>query len=163
MEHTEFTLQVDKHKAMLRKNHIVFGILGYLKLMLSLLIGATLSFIFFMGFHIGVVAAVLAEASAFAALWIYQDKLRGKINHSNELIIIYKGHIYRLSSIWEAFPCIDNGSLNYGCPDFTETEIGGETSFIQFLETVQKGQVLTDGLQDPPMYSRNNAIKFLLM
>ena len=163
MEHTEFTNQIDKHKAILKRNYIAIEIIGYMKLLLSLLIGASIMYLFLTNFKTGIVGIILAEALAVTILWIYSDKLRGKINHSNEIIIIYKGHMYRLSDICEAFPRVDQSSLDDTFQIPEEQDIIVDLSFIDFMEKIHKGQIVAEEQRETPLYAKNHATKFFLM
>ena len=163
MEHTEFNRQIDKHKALLKRNYIICEIIGYLRLLFTLLTGATLSYVFFMSFRIVVIIAILAEVLAFSILWLCHDKLRGKINHSNEIIVIYNGHIYGLSSIWEAYPRVEKGSIETVYQRSEEHDVVVDMSFVQYMENLRKGQVATQDHNASAMYAKNKATKFFLM
>ena len=139
MEQTEFTRQIDKHEAMLKKNNTVSGIVGYTKLLLFLLIGVSLFFIFVKSFKVEIFILILVEASTLIVLWIYHYKVRGKISHSNEIIAINKGHLDRLTGMWAAIPDIETGFTDNDSPYYSDLDIAGNTSFSQLKDSASIG------------------------
>ena len=126
MRRMEITLQIEKHKAIVKKYNTVSGVVGYLKFIMIPLVFAALCFVFIAGlpaelFIVGLLVIV--------ALWTYHNKVRKILDSSNEIITNNKRLLNEFQGSWT--PYVDGGPITQR--DLMN-EPGMETSFSEYVE-----------------------------
>jgi len=126
MRRMEITLQIEKHRAIVKKYNTVSGVVGYLKFIMIPLAFIALCFVFISGipaelFIIGVLAIV--------ALWTYHNKVRRILSSSGEIIDINKRLLNDLPG--NRAPYISDGTFRH---EDISPEPGMEASFQDYVE-----------------------------
>ena len=176
MEQAEFTGQIEKHEARIKKYSAISGAVGCVKLLFALLLGffIVLSFYFMFSGNLRAEMIVwcLITGASLVAVWIYHDKVRDKIKHSGDMITINKKHMDRIADIETA-----NDSLQpfFTSDDFTTQQtavinLNRDTGFSNYYEdTIKKdssGGVTRKPAADPAdeeVFAKAATIKFLMM
>jgi len=124
-----------KHEADLKKDNMVFNVLGYVKLFLVLLMGILMYHIFTKEFPFELIISCAAAFIILVILWIYHNRLHDNINYSKGIISICNRQLDRITGKWTAFE--DTGAEfidaehAYAC----DLDIIGSKSLFQFLNT----------------------------
>ena len=176
MEQADFNGQIEKHRARVKKYNTVSGIIGIVKAICALLLVfcVVLSFYFMFSGNLRakmVIWCLIAGAS-LVAIWIYHDKIRDKIKHSNDMISINKRHIDRISDIESA----NDISQPYLYSDefikrqTTTASNDRDTGFSYYYEkSISRDDASSfrkkpvEEQEDPELFAKATAIKFLLM
>lgn len=128
-----FNELIEKHEAAIKKDNVIFNVVGYIKLFLVILLGISLYFIFAKGFPIGIIVIGAAELAALIAFWIYHDKLHDAINYAKGIVTVSKRQLDRMSGKWTEFKDIGEEFIDtehsYAC----DLDIVGKKSLFQFL------------------------------
>jgi len=119
MNQEEFTRQIEKHKAILEKHNSTSGFIIYVKLSLFLLIGISLCFMFSLGFPKILLIAGLAEGLALAGTYLYHINIRGRINHSNNIIAINRRCADRIQGELSGFTDVEAEILYFSHPNIS--------------------------------------------
>lgn len=130
---TEFSCQVDKHKAILKKYGAISTVVTYARALLFLLTAASVYFVIVIDFKTELVVTGLIGILAFISLWLYHDKVREKLSHAAEIIAINKEHIKNVSAMLTDFPGVEMDFLypeDLPSEDFDITELCKDMDFI---------------------------------
>ena len=176
MEQNDFSVKIEKHRAKIKKYKAVSDAVGCVKLVLALLLGFFIALSFYFMFSGSLQAKMiiwcLISGASLVAVWIYHDKIRDKIKHSNDMISTNKRHLGRIADIESS-----NGYLQpyfssdeYAKQQAAVTNLNRETGFSNFYEnTIKKDasgnftQIQVEEPDDPEVFAKATAIKFLLM
>jgi len=135
MKQNELTNKKEHHNIMLKKLISTSDKIGYTKLLLVLLLGVLVFFIFARNFPpiliiLGVIGLVL-----LIILWVSHYKWHEKIKYSKGIVAICSRHLARISGKWPAFPDIGDEFIDSNHPYSSDLDIVGKKSFFQFLNT----------------------------
>ena len=175
----EFISQIEKHKALLKRNIAVSVIVGYLKLLLFLLIAISLFYLLFKKFSSAALILCLIEGLAFASLVTYHDKIRGRVRHSNEMIAVNKKHLETISRMLTCLKDTEIESLDleyphsgggvikhdgkrYGVPAPPIEPDPAPHNFTEYL-AANSAQATKTKKGEEPLFTRSGALRFLLM
>ena len=134
MENKYVTL-IREHEGKLKKENIIFDILGYVKLFLILVIGFIIYLLFVNEFRPEYLILFLSVFIILAVFWVYHAKVNDRINYSKGIIAICNRQIDRITGKWTAFE--DTGAEfadadhAYAC----DLDVVGAKSLFQFLNT----------------------------
>ena len=108
MSQAELTGRIEEHKSILQKYYTVSGILGYARLFLFLLTGicvVVLSYCIFKDVRkTEMIAIILLELAALAAVLLYHRRVREIIRRSDKMIIVNKKHLDEMENMLAAYP-----------------------------------------------------------
>jgi hypothetical protein len=170
MRRMEFAIQIEKHKAIVRRYKTVSGVVRSAKLLPFFLMGASLYLSLTRGFP---AELIIAGPVALVALWMYHDKVHKKISSSKDIIAINKRHLARMPGEWSTVSDIESGLAHHAYP-LKQQELveipGMETDFLNYIgkklsETDEDSpsKVLATGLKSRPEFNNSKAFRFLLM
>lgn len=131
----KFLAIIKKHEANLKRDNVVFNILGYAKLFLVLLMGALIYFIFSKDYPLEIVVSCEAAFILLVILWIYHNRLHDNINYSKGIISICKRQVDRITGKWTAFEDTGAEFIDPEHAHSSDLDIVGHKSLFQFLNS----------------------------
>jgi hypothetical protein len=170
MKRMEFAIQIDKHRAIVRKYEAVSSIVRSARLLPFFLMGASLYLTLTRGFP---AELIIAGPVALVALWVYHDKVRKKISSSKDIIAINKRHLDRMPGEWSTISGLGPELAHHVYP-LKQQELMGipgmETALLEYIgqklaETGEGGpsKAVANGIKNRPEFSNSKAFRFLLM
>jgi len=169
MKQDEFTRQVEYHTDDLKAYEAVSNRVGYVKLVMVMLLGVLIYFLFAWGFPVVLVIVGVVGFVGLIFLWVYHHKIHEKLSRAKGLIAINKRHLARILGEWTAF--IDTGA-EFACrehPYSSDLDIVGGKSLFQFLNTTHTWHgrqafaraLLEPGFSEDEIVHRQEAIREL--
>lgn len=131
----KFNRRIERQKALLKKESLLFNVIGYIKLLLILLFGVLAYFTFAKNFPSLLFVVSMVELIILIIVWIYHSKLHEKIEFSNGIISINERHLDRISGKWVSFEDIGEEFIDTTHPYACDLDIVGQKSLFQFLNT----------------------------
>lgn len=132
---SKFLALMRKHEVDLKKDNVVFNVIGYAKLFLVLLMGVLIYFIFSKGYPLELIISCAAAFIVLVILWVYHNRLHDHINYSKGIISICNRQVDRITGKWTAFEDIGAEFIDaehaYAC----DLDIVGKKSLFQLLNT----------------------------
>lgn len=119
----------------MKKDNMIFSILGYVKLSLVLLTGVSIYVIILKGFPIERILSCAAAFIVLVVLCAYHGKIHERINYSNGIISICNQQIDRITDEWTAFDDIGAEFIDSEHAYCCDLDIVGPKSLFQFLNT----------------------------
>jgi len=166
MKHEEFTRQIQKHKALLKKYNAVSNFVGFVKLLILLLMGSSLYLIFISGFPTGLLIVGVMNCITLIAIWKYHDGIRERIVHSNGIIVINKRHLDRMSGEQAASPDWESELFNclYQTPSYLDADVSNNAQQILTKKDSENVARIPESKPvDRDIFVKDEAIKFITM
>ena len=176
MSDIEFTGQIGKHEARIKKYTTVSHIATCIKILLilttSMFFGLSIYKILSGNAVAKLIIACLMAGASLVALCLYHDKIREKIKHSKDMIKVHKKHLARISSIESDAATLqpyitDDESVKQ---QTVVTNMNRDTGFSNYYADTML-RVSPGGHKNKPpeepandeLFAKATAIKFLLM
>lgn len=128
-----FTQFIKEHEASLKKHNVLFNFVGYVKLGFFLILIVSGYSTFTKGFSLFLIGISLGIFFLFIGFWVYQDKLKEKIDYLSGMIAINNRHLDRISGKWDSFSDIGEEFIDSEHPYGCDLDIVGKKSLFQFL------------------------------
>ena len=128
-----FTQFIKEHEASLKKHNVLFNFVGYVKLGFFLILIVSGYSTFTKGFSLFLIGISLCIFFLFIGFWVYQDKLKEKIDYLSGMIAINNRHLDRISGKWDGFSDIGEEFINPEHPYVCDLDIVGRKSSFLLL------------------------------
>ena len=133
----KFINLIKKYELKIKKENVVFNILGYSKLFLIILVAHFIRLIFVKNFSLNSVTLCFASLLIFVILCVYHYKSGNKIKYLKSLITICNSHIDRIDGNWTSFEDIGEEFIDNEHLYASDLDIVGKKSLFQFLNTTK--------------------------
>lgn len=132
---SEYLALMKKHEDILKKDKLVFDVVGYGKLFFVLLVGLSIYLMFSYQFPIWSIVLSSLALLTLIALWIYHSILGERAEYAKGIISICNRHIDRITGKWTEFTDTGEEFADAGHAYACDLDVVGRKSLFQFLNT----------------------------
>lgn len=131
----KFTVLIKEHESRLKKDNLIFNIIGYVKLFLVLIILFIIYLMVFKTFSSERLIVFGVSLISLVIFWVYHNKLHDNINYQRGIISICNKQIDRITGKWTEFEDVGEEFIDINHAYACDIDVVGKKSLFQLLNT----------------------------